>query len=372
MAKVSFFYANGTAYLVNLVEAGFSINNAGIVRIGDKVLNPVSSKGTASLAGLNGQTVAWNGAPDNDPFPLLLDSNTWSVTKIKYPASALGIGPSVDTGIAQTLSLIKALRPGTPFALGGYSQGAAVMSGVYNEIKSSTGQLYSRRNDFLGGVMFGNPRRQINFRGEIGGTWSGYWDDPNRGTVNAATTGGRGSFPATGPYARLTGSDATKWIEFTAPDDIFSSVGVTTTGTNWTLGNEVLLGKAKQDIAGKFLTSLLAGALGFTNPVWTSLTKGFALGGVENNFLDAGSNTFTLAGAGHVTYPFLGPVNNAGAFSVTTSTKDGKTYLKPTGDTCYQLALKWLEAKAKAWATAPIAISSTSAGWSTTLKPPAS
>jgi hypothetical protein len=112
--------------------------------------------------------------------------------------------------------------------------------------------------------------------------------------------------------------------------------------------------------------------MGVTNPVWTALTKGFTLGGVENNFLDAGSKTFTLAGSGHTTYPFLGPVSNTGAFSVTTSTVGGKTYLKPTGDTCYQLALKWLEAKAKTWATAPIAISGTSAGWSTTLKPPAS
>lgn len=365
MAKVSFFYANGTAYLVNLVEAGFSINNAGIVRVGDKVLNPVSSKSTATLSGVN-KTVLWNGAPDSDPFPLLLNPDVFNVTKVNYPASVLGIGASIDAGVTQTIAAIKSLKPGTPFALGGYSQGAAVMSGVYNEIKSTTGALYSRRNEFLGGVNFGNPRRQTNFRGEIGGTWSGAWD------VAGSTTGGHGSFPATGTYARLSGCDATKWIEFTAPGDIFSSVGDSTTGANWTLANSVILGKSKQQITGKFLTSVLAGALGMTNPYWTALTQGLTLSGVENNFMDATNKTFTLGGNGHTTYPFLGPPGSTGAYSTTSTVVGGKTYLKPTGDTCYQLALKWLEAKAKAWATAPIAISSNSAGWSTTLTPPAS
>lgn len=372
MAKVSFFYANGTAYLINLVELGFSINNAGIVRIGDKVLNPVTSKGLATVAGLNSRTATWNGEPPNDPFPFLLNPDVWAATKINYPASALGIGASVDYGITKTIDAIKALKKGTPFALGGYSQGAAVMSGVYNQIKSSSGSLYSRRNEFLGGVMFGNPRRQTNFRGEIGGTWSGYWDDPNKGTASAAVSGGHGSFPASGPYARLTGSDPTKWIEFTAPNDVFSSVGDTATGQAWMNANDWLLGKAKPDIAGQFLTSALAGLLGLTSPNWTAVTKAFALSGADNYFLDAANNTFTIGGAGHTSYPFLGAPSNTGVFSTTSTSKNGKTYLKPTGDSCYQLALKWLEGKATSWATAPIAISAKSTGWSTTLVPPAS
>lgn len=366
MAKVSFFYANGTAYLINLVEAGFSISSAGIVRVGNKTLNPVTSKSTATLVSPTGTTVAWNGGPENDPFPFLLDSNVWNVTKINYPASVLGIGASIDSGIAKTVAEIKALKKGTPFALGGYSQGAAVMSGVYNQIKSSSGSLYSRRNDFLGGVMFGNPRRQTNFRGEIGGTWSGTWDTPG------STTGGHGSFPSSGPYARLTGSDATKWIEFTAPGDIFSSVGNTATGVAWTNANDFILGKSRPQIAGKFLTSALAGLIGLTNANWTAVTQAFALGAVENFFIDAVDKTFTLAGHGHVTYPFLGPPTGSGGYATTSTVVDGKTYLKPTGDTCYQLALKWLEGKAKAWATAPIAISAKSTGWSTRLVPPAS
>lgn len=367
MSKVSFFYANGTAYLVNLIEAGFSINNAGIVRVGDKVLNPVSSKGVATIAGLNGRTVKWNGEPQNDPFPTLLNPDVWNATKVVYPASVLGIGASIDIGITQTIKAIQALKPGTPFALGGYSQGAAVMSGVYNQIKSTGGSLHSRRNEFLGGVMFGNPRRQTNYRGEIGGTWSGTWDDPANPHTN-----GHGSFPATGTYARLSGSDPTKWIEFTAPRDIFSSVGDTATGVAWTNANTFLLGKAKPDIAGKFLTSALAGLLGLTNANWTAVTTAFALSAVENQLIDAVGRTFTIGGNGHTTYPILGAPASNGAFSTTTVTSGGKTYLKPTGSSCYQLALQWLEGKAKAWATAPIAISSTSAGWSTTLIPPAS
>jgi hypothetical protein len=371
MPKVSFFYANGTAYLVNLIELGFSVNNAGIVRIGNKVVSPVASKGYATVAGLNGRTATWDGGPENDPFPFLLDPDVWDAVKISYPAAALGIGPSIDYGVDQTVKAIRALPPGTPFALGGYSQGAAVMSGVYNQIKVSTGALYSRRNEFLGGVMFGNPRRQINHRGEIGGTWSGYWDDPNKGTANAATSGGHGSFPATGPYARLSGADPTKWIEFTAPDDIFSSVGDTADGQAWSTGNDFILGKSRPQIAGQFLTQALAGILGMSNTTWTAVNKAFSLGGVENFFLDAVGQIFTMSGAGHVTYPILGPPTSTGTFTTNSTVKDGKTYLTPVGDSCYQIALRWLEGKATAWATAPVVLGTNSTGWSTTLVPPA-
>ena len=235
------------------------------------------------------------------------------------------------------------------------------MSGVYNEIKSTTGALYSRRAEFLGGVCFGNPRRQTNFRGEIGGTWSGYWDDPNKTTARAATSGGHGSFPSTGPYARLSGADPTKWIEFTAPEDIFPSTGDTNAGQSWTNGNNFLLGKAPPQIAGQFLTSALAGLIGLSNPTWTAVTQAFALGGVENFFLDSIGQPFVI-----------GPPNANGTYSVTSTVKDGKTYISPTGDTCYQSALKWLESKALAWATAPIVLGTNSTGWSTRLVPPAS
>lgn len=364
--KAAFFYANGTSYAFNVLEIGLSLDMGGIWRFGDKDLNPQTSKLLISVGGLNGKVAAWNGSPANDPFPTLLNPDVWNANRILYPAATIGMGPSIDYGVSTTIKQIKSLKPGTPFALGGYSQGAAVMSGVYNQIKSSGGELYSRRNDFLGGVMFGNPRRQTNFRGEIGGTWSGAWD------VAGSTTGGRGSFPSSGNYARLTGCDATKWIEFTAPADIFSSTGTSTTGTNWTTANGWFLTKNPVEFAGNFLTSVLASVVGISGTVWAAVLNAFAAGSAVMYMVDALGQPGYIGGAGHVTYPTLGPPLANGTYDATTVTVDGQNYLKPNGQTCYQMALQWLEGKAEAWATAPIAISNSSAAWSTTLVPPAS
>ena len=366
MSKVSFFYANGTAYAFNWVEVGFNLTLGGEVRVGDKALNPVTSKSSLSLAGLNGQLVPFDLAPHKDPFPLFLNPDVWDVAKVPYPAAALGMGQSITYGITQTIKMIKALKPGSPFAIGGYSQGAAVMSGVYNEIKNPAGQLYSRRNEFLGGVNFGNPRRQVNFRGEIGGTWSGSWDVPG------STTGGHGSFPSNGLFARLSGCDPTKWIEFTAPIDIFSSTGDSAHGQGWTLGNDFILGRATLLETGFLVTRFLAGLVGIDNPTYDGITKAMEVGGATNYVVDATGKTGDASGAGHVTYPVLGPPNADGTYNTTTVVSEGRNYLKPVGDTCYQLALKWLEGKALAWATAPIVLGTNSTGWSTTLIPPAS
>lgn len=366
MSKVSFFYANGTAYLFNWLETGFNTTIGGEWRIGDRVINPITSLSSATLEGLNGQLVPFDGAPHKDPFPFMLNPDVWDAVKIVYPASTLGMGPSIDYGVNATVKLIQALKPGTPFAIGGYSQGAAVMSGVYNQIKGSTGALYSRRNDFLGGVCFGNPRRQVNFRGEIGGTWSGAWDVAN------STNGGHGSFPATGPYARLSGCDPTKWIEFTAPKDIFSSTGDTSSGTYWTQGNDYILGRQPFQYAAQLVTSALAGIIGISNPIWTAITKAMAIGNGVNYLVDALDKVGEFSGAGHVTYPFLGPPNTNGTYNTTSIVDGGKTYLKPVGDTCYQMALQWLEDKALAYATSPVVLGTNSTGWSTTLVPPES
>lgn len=365
MSKVSFFYANGTAYVFNWIETGFNVTIGGEWRVGNKLLNPVTALVSGTLAGLDGQLVPFDMAPHKDPFPFMLNPDVWDGVKVPYPAATLGMGPSIDYGIDQTIKMIQALKPGTPFGIGGYSQGAAVMSGVYNQIKSSTGALYSRRNEFLGGVNFGNPRRQVNFRGEIGGTWSGAWDVPG------STTGGHGSFPATGSYARLSGCDPTKWIEFTAPGDIISSTGDSSDGLSWTLGNEFILGKQNPILAGQLITSAIAGFLGISNATWNGITK--ALGHPQNNYLvDAVGKVGEVPGGGHTIYPGLGPPNSDGTYNTTSVVVDGKTYLKPVGDTCFQMALRWLEDKAQAWATAPVVLGTNSTGWSTRLIPPAS
>lgn len=385
MARAAFFYANGTSYTLNLLEVGFSIDNAFIIRVGNKVLNPTTSKGSAYVPGLNGKTYIWDGGPANDPFPYMLDSNIWDSTRIAYPASALGMGPSITYGIDQTVNLIKKLPSGKPFAIGGYSQGAAVMSGVYNEIRNANGRLYSRRNDFLGGVAFGNPRRQLNYRGDptVSGTWSGTWDatHPNgyRWYLDPTpnVTGGHGSFSSTGTYARLTNCDTTKWQEFTAPGDIFSSSGDSTIGTNWTSGNDLLLNLLKSQYLGAFLSQLAASAIGINGAMLSAIQSAFALGNGENNFKDSLGRVFTLAGLGHVTYPFLPPPAANGTLPVTTEVIGGKTHFIPNGLTSFQLALTWLEAKAQAWSPSPILLPSTPVtitravrGWSPTRKAP--
>lgn len=369
MAKPHLFYANGTSYLINIVELGFNIKNNLVVQVfGDVPLNalPPSAQSAAVLTAPDGRTVTWDGDPLADPFPNLLDPTVWSAEKIPYPASALGIGASIDRGIAMTVKKINDLPLGTPFALGGYSQGAAVMSGVYNEIRFSSGDLYNRRNDFMGGVMFGNPRRQVNYRGEIGGTWSGAWDVAN------STTGGHGSFPAVGSYARLISCEANKWIEFTAPDDIFSSSGDSSVGQLWTTANNFLLGKAAPDIAGNFILSALAGLIGLANDSWNAVVSALTLGGGPNFFIDAAEKAFGISGAGHTSYPFLPPPNSNGSFPSTSQVIDGKTYLRPSGKTCYQLALDWLNARAAERDTASLAVPDNLPGWSTTLVPPSS
>ena len=406
MSKVNFFYANGTSYLLNNLAAGFSASVSGTVSlylpiVGSQVLNPVTSVSKTAVYGLNGTTTQWDGGPASDPFPFMLDQNTWQSTRISYPASMVDMGPSIDYGADQTIALINALPANSPFALGGYSQGACVMSQVYKQIKDPAGSLYARRNDFIGGVMFGNPMRQVDFRGEIGGTWSGYWED----TSKTATTGGGGAFPATGKYARLTGSDATKWIEFAAPDDIFTASGSNAQGTNWTAGTDLLLTKSFIDLIGIWLTESLWQALGVAQPVLAAVQSAFGLAGLLNHFIDAATLTFDIGGAGHTTYPFLPPPSNAGVIPTTTvpvtkqvaaAATSGRAavgvggirtvtgaspsyssvttnYLQPVGQTCYQMGLAWLESKAAAYATAPIILPSTgTSGWSTTLVPPAS
>jgi hypothetical protein len=222
-----------------------------------------------------------------------------------------------------------------------------VVSSIYKATRSG-GELYDWASGFLGGVCFGNPRRQINYRGEVGGTWSGAWDNPG------SITGGHGSFPTTGNYARLTSCEPTKWIEFTAPNDIFAATGDSATGQYWTQGNDVLLQMLASQYTGQLVTAALAQAIGITTPMYAAISQAMTLGGHQNNFIDAAQQQYTIGGYGHTSYPFVPPESEPNP-----------------GPTSYQIALKWLTDKANAWATAPISLPATGIGWSTTLKPPA-
>lgn len=378
MGKVNFFYCTGTSYTWSILENGFREALNGVRYRGDIAENPITAPVTAYVAGLNGKVAKWTGEVQNDPFPSLLDTNIWNSVRVAYAATSFnlfspstgtligGMGSSINDGVNKVRAQINAMPPGTPFALGGYSQGAAVMSTIYNDLR--TGSLTSRYPNFLGGVMFGNPRRQINYRGEIGGSWSGSWDIPG------SNSGGHGSFPASGPYGRLTNCDDTEWIEFTAPNDIISSTGDSTTGVLWTQGNDVLINLLASEYAGALLSQAAASLIGISGSMLTAITQAFSTGNAINYLVDAIGQIGKQPGAGHVLYPTLPPANSNGTIpTISVNGPDGINYLKADGQSCYQLALAWLEAKAQEYVTAPILLPSTgTVGWSTTLVPPAS
>lgn len=414
MSKIPFFYCTGTSYAVDIFANAISAMSVSTGRWfwGDEVINPGADPQVRFVEGLNGKLYPWSGEVFEDPFPFMLDLNVWAPERVAYAASSLtfltgntivgGMGASIDDGVGKVMSRINDLPAGTPFAVGGYSQGAAVMSSIYNELRS--GSLTSRYPDFIGGVMFGNPRRQVDHRGEVGGTWSGAWDIPG------STSGGHGSFPATGAHARLSGCDGTEWIEFAAPDDIITSTGDSPTGIRWTQGNDAMLDLLASQYAGIILFQAIIAQIfpGWPDEIVEAVQAAFAVADTKNYLIDPTGTTGAMPGAGHVLYPELPPPDSNGVIPAdseeitTTFTFEGfssssptrrprrgvlpptfpgieyemtQTYLKrPEGvPSCYQIALQWLEDKAKEYAISPILLPSTgTVGWSTTLKPPSS
>lgn len=366
--KVAAFYCHGTAYLLNLFEVGFSIDLSLKIKWGNQ---PTVDNGTfATVAGINGRTALTDNSPQGDPFPALLDPDIFEVFKPGYRAMAYPMGLSIGEGVANTIAMINNLTPGRPFVLGGWSQGAAVAAGVYlSGLKpGTTGPLESRRSSFLGYTGFGSPRRALNHRGEVGGTWSGAWDVPG------SNTGGHGSFPATGPHKRLSDCEG-KWVEFVNPGDMFSAVGNTTLGAGWTAANEIFLSLPLSLIVGSLITSGAAGAIGLDGSMFDGTVAAFGLG-AATNIIDAAGNAFSPPGGGHVMYSFLPPPDNSGNYPSIPEVRDGVTYHKPLGDTAFQTALKFLTSKANEYAVSPSVLpttptSTSTAGWTTTLIPPA-
>lgn len=350
--RIPFFYCHGTSYLFRMfgvpldIDINFRINGQG------------GRPDWFEVPGLRGETWGWDGFPANDPFPDLLDANIFEARRIWYPASFFAIGLSIDYGRDAVLAQINALPDGMPFALGGYSQGAAVMTKVWASLSPA------RKANMLGAVTFGNPMRKINHRGPIGGTWSGQMGVPG------STTGGGGSFPLSGPFA-LMADPPPNWVDFAAPDDVFTSVGPSNSLTDaWRTLTDTILDQTFGEV-----TSTLLGVIGgLIGPgVLDDALNFFFLSpeaSAPNYLVDGLNNLVVYPGAGHVTYPFLPPPNADGSFTTTTVVSGGQTYLKPAADTCYQLAARWLESLAGGWATTPIIVPETpaaSSAWSTTL-----
>lgn len=373
MARVKLFHCHGTAFLFRWFGIPLALDVANAWR---DPLAPYVGGTTYQVPGLNGQSFSTNGAVPNDPFPDMLDPNIWDAKRILYPASFFPLGMSIDYGVAEVVKAITdplTCPPGTPFVLVGYSQGAAVMTSVVELLQDSSSSLHSRLPDFLGGVTFGNPRRKTNWRGPVGGTWSGVM------TIDESNTGGHGSFPSTGPWKRMTNPPDT-WVDFVAPGDVFSAIGDDRLGAGWVAGNDVALDLGRSQL----LTYLTTGMIG---DVLDALRYFFLDKGTVSNFLVDALNALTIApGNGHTVYPLLPPPRSDGTYNVTTVTSGGQTYLKAAEPTAYQVALSYINSLANEWATVPIIVPppapkipawqstlsavgspSLSAGWSATL-----
>lgn len=305
-----FYYANGTAFLWN--SLGITIGLGG---------TPINVKG------LDGQTFYWDGTIPNDAFPQILDDSLWQFRRVEYPAQMLLMGPSIEVGVDWVINQILATPVGTPFALGGYSQGAAVMSRVYNECRQ--GRLAARRADLRAMVTFGNPMR------EQGHTFPGSSGFSGACDLSDDTRNGHGVFPALEDidvlspfirrFARLKNTEDLVW-DFTMPNEAISGVGSATpdglfaqefsADTLRLIPLGILNGLARMgEIAAKYVFA----PLGIPQDASKRVAVTDAVSGAVS-YLDGG---------GHIMYPFYPPPNADG--SIPTS-----------GDTCYQIAAKYL------------------------------
>ena len=281
--RVPFFYCTGTAYVLDFLGTGvFPIGSED----GEDVWIPGWPLGTGKWAKLT---------PRLDPFPYMLDLDIWSPKKIEYPAGGFPMWGSIDAGKDAVIREIT--NTSGPFALGGYSQGAAVVSEVFQEIWYPGGSLYHRKNDLIAGVTFGNPMREEDH------TWpgslsSGSWDVPD------STTGGHGCFPN-----RLVNTPDL-WWDFAQDDDVVASVGGREPGEAWTYISGVFINAFN---GGSWLQFLLQGLFGLLE---------IAL----DTILDAVNFAINEVGSdGHMAYPLEPPTGDP-----------------ENGLTSYQIALRYL------------------------------
>lgn len=353
--KPIFFYATGTAFSPTIIWED------GKLRTGYNVIG--IDEPSLTVAGLNGKTAPFTGGVTNDPFPALMNTDLWEVVKVPYPASAFPMDNSIHQGKMWIIDAVNDLKSGRPWAMGGTSQGGAVCSEVYKVMQDGDLINTSQRNSFLTGVCFGNPMRQVNYTNPWS-SYSGAFDVPG------STTGGHGSFPI---GYRLSDCDQSNWIEFTNPFENISGVGDSPVGHWWQASNGAFLLQTAvtPGAPGSFLfnlaefllgvgADLLSQGLPFVPEFFGSINKCTDPNDPEyigpGPTTDAAGKVVQLLGGGHVLYPFTPPVGHTGP------------------ETAYQLALKYLEDIAKEYVVSSSVLPPVSsvAGWSTSIRPPAS
>jgi hypothetical protein len=94
-----------------------------------------------------------------NPFLDAAITAIYNVVTVPYPATLFDAGTSYYTGIDMTVAQINAHSG--PFALGGASQGAGVISQVLKMLQAGDGNIDGNRlGDLIFGVTYGNPARQ--------------------------------------------------------------------------------------------------------------------------------------------------------------------------------------------------------------------
>lgn len=106
-----------------------------------------------------GTAVPWWIGPDADMARAV--ENVWRWQPVGYPATPFPMSQSVAAGRAELIRLLELPENAGPFALAGYSQGAIVVSEVWEyDIKPPGGRLHHRINDVKKAVTWGNPMRE--------------------------------------------------------------------------------------------------------------------------------------------------------------------------------------------------------------------
>lgn len=365
MTLPKFYYLQGTTYLLSFTGIAaetignyLGIPNCVTARVGmfggssvikgtgeEIIITPGPTGPSGWIPALDGKTVYWGASGiwgNGDPFPNMLDTDLWNAVTVPYPASTLFIGPSIRWGVDWVVNdILTNLPPGTPVALGGYSQGAAAASCIYNEFRS--GRLKDRRSDLRAVIAFGNPMREIGHTFPDSGGYSGAGDIPQD------TTTGHGTFhPAAwnvpiidwfvAQFSRLQDTEGLLY-DFTMPGEVISGIGDSPDGTTvqtfvkQTLRVNPLFSLLLLDQCLSFRSFGLP--FGNTNPIMGRLA--FAPPGTlideetqQVIVTDAQTGeTQPRSGGGHICYPFYPPAGPDGI-------------VPATGDTSYQIAAKYL------------------------------
>lgn len=89
-----------------------------------------------------------------------VNPNVWTWQGVSYPANAFPMQPSIDAGDTEFARLLQLQPPTRTWGCIGYSQGAIVTSNILDRIRNPSDALSAYLPSFIGGVTFGNPRRE--------------------------------------------------------------------------------------------------------------------------------------------------------------------------------------------------------------------